>query len=60
VLTPPRRLGLLFIPLVFAEIMVATGPTRILRLAFAALLEFEISRVTRSFGPPPDYFPIPK
>jgi hypothetical protein len=29
------RLGLLFIPLVFAEIMVATGPTRILRLAFA-------------------------
>jgi hypothetical protein len=53
-------LGLLFIPLVFAEIMVATGPTRILRLAFAALVEFEISRVTRSFGPPPDYFPIPK
>ena len=33
----PRRLGLLFIPLVFAEIMVATGPTRILRLAFARL-----------------------
>jgi len=31
----PRRLGLLFIPLVFAEIMVATGPSRILRLAFA-------------------------
>ena len=52
----PRRLGLLFIPLVFAEIMVATGPTKFLGLRSRALVE----RVTRSFGPPPDYFSYPQ